>query len=95
MSATDTEVTTKPAKARSRTKTVHYYIVRQARIAEAVGLPTPYLCGRVAKGSTCPAFERELQTVGGLMALPEKRDCRQCVRIHEAHLLKAQRLSGA
>lgn len=79
-----TELTT--AKTPRRTKVVHLYRVGQARLAEAVGLPTPYLCGRVAKRPTRAATERRVEVIGGLMSVTKARDCRQCVRAHEAYL---------
>jgi len=69
-----------------RTKVIHLYFKSQARLAEAVGLPTPYLCGRVARKATNAATERTVPIVGQLMVVSESRDCRQCVRTYEAKL---------
>ena len=65
---------------------MHLYLTKQARLAELVGIPTPLLCGRVEKDPTGPDHERGVETVGGLMVIPEPNDCKQCVRALEAFL---------
>ncbi|GAA0978181.1 hypothetical protein ENKNEFLB_02838 [Nocardioides aquaticus] len=69
-----------------RTKVTHYYVAAQARLAESVGLPTPYLCGRYSKRVTSPRTQRDLPVVGGLMVVSKSRDCKVCLRRAEAGL---------
>ena len=73
-----------------RTKVNHWYWVRQARLAEAVGLPTPYLCGRRAQSPTGTEGELLIELVGGLMAITRPRDCQQCIRVYERTLRQRQ-----
>jgi hypothetical protein len=85
--STDTpSSTTAPTKTPRRTRVTHLYWVQQARLAQAVGLPTAYLCGRWAKRRTSPDTDPRLEVIGGLMLVSRPRDCRQCVRAYEKAL---------
>ena len=63
--STDTpSSTTAPTKTPRRTRVTHLYWVQQARLAQAVGLPTAYLCGRWAKRRTSPDTDPRLEVIG-------------------------------
>ena len=64
-------------------KSVHYYYVPVATALAAAGLPVNYLCGRRATRPLSPATARRPTVVGGLMVMPEKRDCPDCVAAFE------------
>lgn len=75
-----------PRRARQRGRVAHLRWARHLEWSEKTGKPVPTLCG--AKWSVEQAVGPELyvETIGGLMAVPEPRDCKRCLRVFEAYL---------
>lgn len=88
MTAADAEVVATPTKSRARTRVTHLYHRDQSARATLVGLPTPYLCGRVSRKPLRPNNgDPDIELIGDLIVVDEPDYCRPCLRA-------AQKLAG-